>query len=157
MEAQTVSLRMARYMEGTTLRWIGFVVRFSSLKRLWIQKSGISLAKKHIGDRRIQNGIVQVYSHNICYVLNGIAPVFQHIVKIRGYKGADLKDRRSSQTLIDLFRSRGFFRAMEVWRFRTVPHCWSCAYRNKKNVRSIVIKFQFYGKAMRSVTYLRFF
>lgn len=46
MEAQTVSLRMARYMEGTTLRWIGFVVLFKS-KRLWIQKSGISLEKAH--------------------------------------------------------------------------------------------------------------
>jgi hypothetical protein len=67
------------------------------------------IGKKHIGDRRIQNGIVQVYSHNICYVLNGIAPVFQHIVKIRGYKGADLKDRRSSQTLIDLFAVGDFF------------------------------------------------
>ena len=33
-----------RYMEGTTLRWIGFVVLFKS-KRLWIQKSGISLEK----------------------------------------------------------------------------------------------------------------
>ena len=67
------------------------------------------IGKKHISDRRIQNGIVQVYSHNIGYVLNGIAPVFQHIVKIRGYKRADLKDRRSSQTFIYLFTVGDFF------------------------------------------------
>lgn len=56
MEAQTVSLRMARYMEGTTLRWIGFVVLFKS-KGCGSRNQEFHW-KKHIGDRRIQNGIV---------------------------------------------------------------------------------------------------
>ena len=67
------------------------------------------IGKEHIGDRRVQNSLGQIYSHDIGHMLNGIATVFQHVVKILRYKWTDLEDRRSSKALIDLLAVGDFF------------------------------------------------
>ena len=67
------------------------------------------IGKKNVCDRCIQNCFVQIYRHNIGYVLDGVAAVFQHIVEIRRYKRADLEDGRCSKTFINIFTVGDFF------------------------------------------------
>ena len=122
--------------------WIG---GFFQVKKTVDPEIRDLIGKKNICDRGIQNSLIQIYSHDIGYMLNGIATVFQHVVKILGYKWTDLEDCRSSQTLIDLLAVGDFFPPWKGGSSKLFHAVGSVSVKVGKTENPSVIKFHFMG------------
>ena len=70
---------------------------------------GYGRRENYVRTGGVKSGVGKTDSHNICGVLDLISSVFQSIIKVRRYQGADLEDRRSSKPPVFLLTVGDFF------------------------------------------------
>ena len=84
--------------------------------------------------------------HNVGDMLDGIASVFQNVIKIRRNERTDLKNRGSAQTLVFLFTERNFFAPGKGGGAKLLHTVGSVGIKIGKTENPSVIKLHFVGR-----------